>query len=343
MNGYYPRQQQYGGDDTQANGQNIMGMMGPDCMAPSGAQSFDEKSMRRRSMPMSFGGTQGVDVSMRRMTMMEFSGGPLDNFQFDPSAASTGFDATMTADIPNQMNGMSRARRASQVDLSINTQLPNQGVYGAMPQTGSAFASPMNINRSLDVDLNSPYITSAVPLNMDFSVMANEISGVDMFGAPNFDSPMVGSPVNTNFAGSMMGPTQDPGGGIVERSKSSLPSSTENGTTPDFRTPASRTGSHEGSVQPSTRGTSASAGPQSSQMPSIAPQMAPRIAPPMSAASFIPQTPSPSAGAPETIGGTVLPWSTPAGQPWHFPAQYAYELLDALTTIWSVSQTMDEI
>lgn len=277
---------------------------------------------------------------------MEFSGasptGPFGNFQFDPSA-TTGFDTAMGNDISTQMNSMPRARRASEIDLSINTQLPNQGVYGVMAQPESAFASPMNMNGSLDMDLSSPYITSAVPLNMDFNMMGNELSGVDMFGAQNFESPMVGSPMQTNFAGSMMGPTQDPGGGMVDPSNSSLPPSTETSATPDFRTPGSRTGSQEGSVQPPARGTRTSTSPQSSQIPNVKPHMAPPIAPPMSAASFDSQAPASSAGAREMIGGNVLPWSTPAGQSWYFLAQYAFGMCWMPLIIWSSLRTMDEI
>lgn len=318
MNGYYPRQQQqqqqYGGEEMQGNPRTMMAFMGSDSVPASGVvppQSVNDKSIRRRSMPISYGGTQTVDASVRRMTMMDFSvpqqSGVFDGFQFDPSAISA-FDTSMSTDMSNQMNNAPRARRASQADLSINTQMPNQGMYGQMGQARSAYASPMNINESLDMDLNSPYVTSGLPMNMDFNMMSNDMSGVDMFGAQNFDSPM-----NADFTGPMMGPTQDPGGGgMVDSSKGSLPASTENSVTPDFRASTSRTGSHEGSVQPSARGTSTSAGTQPSQIPSIPTQMASQIAPALSTSSF-PQAP-PSTSGPQMIGGTILPWSTPAGK-----------------------------
>lgn len=327
MNGFFLRQQQQYGDDnmqsmnTQGNGSHLMAMAPLDTMASTGvirAPSFDgvvsqnDKSLRRASVPMAYGGTPGLDVSLRRASMMEFTGssppGPLDTFQFDPSGASA-FDTTMTTDLPGQVNGAARARRASHVGLSVNTQLPNQNFYGPMGPPGSAYASPMHMNGSLDMDLSSPYVTSGLPLPMDLNMMGNELSTVDMFGGPDFESPMVVSPMHTNFAGSMMGPTQDPGGGVLDQPKTSLPNSTENSVTPDFRSPSSRRSSHQGGMRLSTRRTSASAGVQPSQMPSMTPQ----LPPPITAGSFSRQSSASSAGGPEMIAGNVLPWSTPDG------------------------------
>jgi hypothetical protein len=330
MNGFFQRQhqQQYGADDMQSmnthgNGSHLMGMAPPDTMASASvirAPSFDglvsqnDKSMRRASAPMAYGGNPGLDVSLRRASMMEFTGsspsGPLDNFQFDPSAASP-FDTTMTTDLPAQINGAPRARRASHVGLSVNTQLPNQNFYGSMGPPSSAYASPMHMNGSLDMDLNSPYATSGLPLSIDLNMMGNELSTVDMFGGQDFESPMVVSPMHTTFAGSMMGPTQDPGGGVLDQPKTPLPNSTENSVTPDFRNSTSRRSSHQSGVRSSTRRTSASAGVQPSQMPSMTPQ----LPPPITAGSFSRQASASSTGGPEMIAGNVLPWSTPDGIP----------------------------
>ena len=120
---------------------------------------------------------------------------------------------------------------------------------------------------------------------------------------------MVGSPMHTTFAGSMMRPTQDPGGGVLDQPKTPLPNSTENSVAPDFRNSASRTSSHQGGVRSSSRRTSASAGAQPSQMPSMTPQ----LPPPISAGPFSRQASAPSTGGPEMIAGNVLPWSTPDG------------------------------
>ena len=340
MNGFFPRQQQqqhqqqqqqqqrqhYGGDDirtmdTQGNGSNLMAMAPSDSMASAGvmrAESLDgfvnqtDKSLRRASMPMMFGGTQGLNASLRRVSMMEFTGSspasPLDSFQFDPSTGPA-FNAAISTELPAQMNGAPRARRASQVNLSVNTQLANPNFYGPMGPPGSAYASPMQINGSLDMDLNGPYATSALPLSMDLNMMGNDLSAVDMFGGQPFDSPMVGSPMHPPFAGSVMGPTQDPGGGVLDQSKTALPNSTENSVAPDFRNSTSQTSSHEGGVQSPGRRPSASAGAPPSQMPSMTPQMPP----PMTASSFSRQASAPSAGGPEMIAGNALPWSTPEG------------------------------
>ena len=310
------------GMNMQGNGSNLMGMAPSDAMASAAvirAPSLDgfvnqpDKSMRRASMPMVYGGTPGLDVSLRRASMMEFTGsspsGPLDSFQFDPSPASA-FDTTMSTDLSTQINGAPRARRASHIGLSVNTQLPNQNFYGPIGPTGSAYASPMHMNGSLDMDLNSPYATSSLPLSMDLNMMSNELSTVDMFAGPDFDSPMVGSPMNTTFVGSVMGPTQDPGGGVLDQPKTSLPNSTENSVTPDFRNSTSRRSSHQGGVPSSTRRASAPAGAQPSQMPSMTPQ----LPPPITASSFTRQASAPSTVGPEMIAGNVLPWSTPDGK-----------------------------
>jgi hypothetical protein len=264
---------------------------------------------------------------------MEFTGssppGPLDSFQFDPLTTST-FDTSMTADLPAQINGAPRARRASHVGLSVNTQLPNQNFYGPMGPPGSAYASPMHVNGSLDMDLNSPYVTSSLPLSMDLNMMGNDLSTVDMFGGPDFDSQMVGSPMHTTYAGSMMAPTQDPGGGVLDQSKTPLPNSTENNVTPDFRSPTSRRSSHQGSVQSSTRRASASAVVQPSQMPGMSPQ----LPPPITAGSFSHQASASSTGGPEMIAGNVLPWSTPDGKcRLHFPTTYVKRVTWALFVI----------
>ena len=302
--------------------QNMMGMMGGAPMPATnvmGQQSFDgvvghnDKSMRRRSMPVSYGSPQAVDVSMRRMTMMDFTAplqaAPINSFTFDPSIGS-GYDTTMTNGLPIEMNGIPRDRRASQADLSINTQLSNQAVYGSMVQPGSAFASPMNVNTSLDMDPTSPYITSGIQLPIDLSMMGNDLSAVDMFATQAFGSPLMASPLQANFTGSMMGPAQDPGGGIVDRSRDALQQPSDNGATPDFRLPGSGTTSHEGSVHPSTGGTSASEGQQTGQMSRIQSQVVP---PPLNSVSYT-QTVLPNTGVPENMGGAVIPWSTPAGQ-----------------------------
>jgi len=305
----------------------MMGMMGGAPMPATndlGPQSFDgvgasnDKSIRRRSMPTSYRGSQAVDISMRRMTMMEFTDPspavPINGFTFDPATAA-GFDTTMTTDLSAEMNGIPRDRRASQADLSINTQHPSQAMYGSMVQPGSAFGSSMTINTSLDMDPSSPYITSGIQLPMDLNMMGNDLSAVDMFGTQAFESPILGSPMQTNFAGSMMGPAQDPGGGMANRSRNSILHSIDTNVAPDFRLPGSGTTNQEGSAQPSTAGTSASDGQQTAQMSRIQSQVIP---PTLNTSSFAPQTALPSAAAPELIGGAALPWSIPSGQYSHF-------------------------
>jgi hypothetical protein len=335
MNAYYS-QSPYGQDDVrrmnqQSGGNDMMGMMGTDQMAGgqmSGAQTLDDvvdqnaKEMRRRSMPMSYGNGDGLDSSMRRVSMIEFGGtqsnGPLNSFQFDPSAV-TNLDTTMS-DLSAQFDNSSRRKRPAANHLSINTQFQPGTMYGRMGPPASAYASPLAVSSSLDMDMNSPYITSGIPLTMDMNMFGNDMASMDMFASGQaYDSPMIGSPMHANYADSMMGPSQDPGGGggniEADLEQKRARSSENSSATPDLRESTSRTNSHENSQPPSSRTTSNSTIPikrnQMLNMPpplstnnSYSPQPPPRqsVAPP------------PATAAQEMIGGQLLPWTTPAGR-----------------------------
>ena len=285
-----------------------------------GAQSLDDivnqnaKELRRRSLSMSYGRGDAMDSSIRRTSMLEFGGGSpeMEGFQFDPAGAA-GLDTSMQ-DISSHRDSNGRTKRPPPQDLSINTQFQPQA-FNSLRSAGS-YASPLAVNSSLDVDVNSPYITSSgLPLSMDMNILGNDMAAMDMFGAQNFDSPMIGSPLQHNYTPSMMAPGQDPGGGggggggTMERSmEQAIARSSDNSSaTPDYRRKStSRTNSHEDQGA-SSRTTTNSTGPSktTSQMLGI-PQT-------MSNTSYSPQQSSVS--GPEMIGGRALPWSKPAGMP----------------------------
>lgn len=276
------------------NGHNMMGMMGPDAMGSSsvvGGQSLDDivnqnsKEMRRRSQPLSYNASAGtLDGDMRRVSMMEFSGtsptGALNAFQFDPSTSA--MDGVMPAGLPMQRAGGNRqGRRPSSGELALDTQFAAQNSgYGPMTGPGSAYASPLPMNGSLDMDPTSPFVSSALPLSMNLTdqsltgMMGSDMGAMNIFPGSQFMSPMMGSPLQQSFTASVHRGSQDQGGGEMDR-KAQFGGLDQHVKTPETRASTSRTTSQEQAVQVRSRQPSMSGGPASNVnfQPALSPHM----------------------------------------------------------------------
>ena len=247
---------------------------------------------------------------MRRASMvdmMEFGGSSpntgLDSFQFDPSA-TTGFDSTMV-DMPSDANDRSRTGSSAGVGLSINTQFPShRAPFAPLAQPGSVYASPIPNSNGLDIDVNSPYLTSAFPsavtMPTDMNLMSADMSSADLFGSAQFGSPMAGSPIHQSYNGSMMGPTlQDPGGGSILGKEHREPATST--ATPVIRQTSTRTNSQENASQSNSLQGSASTQPTNVARP---------VAVPL---TFSPKKLPINGGPQETVNGNALPWVAPPG------------------------------
>lgn len=165
--------------------------------------SSNDKADRRRSMPVYPGNQMGMNSpDSRRFSSMNF-GGPssaaMDDFQFDMSAA--GMDAILpTATFPRTTGEMQNDRLPA-TDLAINTQFsqPNaNSPFSTVANGGSAYASPLQPNSSLDMDM-SPY-PNGLPMSLDMndpmSMLPNDMN---MFSTSAFGPAMIGSPVAQDF------------------------------------------------------------------------------------------------------------------------------------------------
>jgi hypothetical protein len=316
MNGFYPRR--YSGDEVQQygaqeNGSHIMDMAGGGITSLPGAQTLDDivnqnaKDMRRRSMPVPFQNpTSDMDESMRRASMvdmMDFSGASPDmaNFHFDTSA----FDANMV-DMSSHTNDPSREKGSSNVNnLSVNTRFPSHsGAFGSLSQQASGFDSALSGQHPLEMDLSSPYLTSAFPsavsMGNDMNMMSTDMPSTNIFNTAQFNSPMANSPLHTTYGASMLGTTlQDPGGGPPPGRNSRSLNPTSN-TAPDVRHTSTRTNSNDNTSQ-----TTSGPGSATTQSTSIALSNGAAFSPKKITANL--------ARPPEMINGNPLPWTAPPG------------------------------
>lgn len=308
----------------QQNAHDIMDMMGPgapDGSGLMGAQSLDdivnqnESELRRRSMPLGYGNGQNeLDSSMRRvsmMDMMEFGGvggayssnRALDGFQFNPS--TPGFDQTMSGVDENQsVNEPSEMRRNSSHGLSISTHFPPQPTYTSLGQQDSMYTPSMQVNTPLDIGINSPYMTSGMPMSADMGMMSSELPSADKYGNPQYGSQYgESSPVHQGYISSVA-PTPQTAENNSLRTDS-LPRSAENGATPSSSHPSvpniSRTNSQDNKSQTNSRtdSTSTQAGSMGPPLPATR--------------SYSPKPVPPNSGPQESINGAVLPWAPPSG------------------------------
>jgi hypothetical protein len=222
MNGYPPYPQRP--FPPASNASNVMDLSGdPIAYNIGGEQSLDDmvaqndKANRRKSMPI-----YGGDVSMhmgspdpRRLSMMDFSdtgNGDLNGFQFSMQASSTIDDMMRsTTAYPRTSNEM-QSERVPAPDLAINTQFSNQSSpFPNMQGPGSAYASPMQPNVPLDMDITSPYPAS-ISMQLDMTDPALSMMGADMnmFSGNQFATQIINSPIAQDFAAAMPTPVPDP-------------------------------------------------------------------------------------------------------------------------------------
>ncbi|KAL1601728.1 hypothetical protein SLS60_006643 [Paraconiothyrium brasiliense] len=206
----------------QSNANPIMDLSGDDLEAAFAmgqgqslddiVSSNDDKVNRRRSMPV-YGNQVNMDSpDSRRFSSMNFGGPPnatMDDFQFDMSAA--GMDAMLpTATFP-RTTGELQNDRVPATDLAINTQFSQahaNSPFSNVANGGSTYASPLQHNGSLDMDL-SPYPNS-MPMSLDMNdPMAMLPNDMNMFPNTAFAPAMMNSPVAQDFGGPQTSAPQD--------------------------------------------------------------------------------------------------------------------------------------
>lgn len=146
--------------------------------------------------------------------MMNFGESTLanyDDFQFNMRTGAAMENVMRNTGSFQRPNGDNNQGRQDNNNLAINTQFANQNSpFSTMPPPGSAFASPLHPNHSLDMDMTSPYQHAmSMPLNMadpSFGMMGNMLT-------PNpFNASMMESPIHQEFGGLPPQP-QDPTAG----------------------------------------------------------------------------------------------------------------------------------
>jgi PAS domain S-box-containing protein len=259
MNGYPTYPSSRGAfAQQQGNADSIMDLTGGDmdaAFAMGHGQSLDDivssndKADRRRSMPVYAGNQMHLDgPDARRFSSMNF-GGPgnaaMDDFQFDMSAA--GMDAMLPSAAFPRSTAELQNDRAPASDLAINTQFsqpnPNSPFHA-----GSAYASPLQHNGSLDMDL-SPY-PNGLPMQLDMNdPMAMLPNDMNMFPNNAFSPAMMNSPSAQDFGGPPTSAPQDTSRGMASpahfRSESSNVSTKRAGSQLESRPRStSRSNSH---------------------------------------------------------------------------------------------------
>ncbi|KAH7095021.1 white collar [Paraphoma chrysanthemicola] len=195
--------------ENMGNGINNSAMTLDDIVS----QNDKMESVRRRSMPV-YPNQRAQQIQMgspdnRRLSMLNF-GDPngVEDFQFDMQAAGMEDMMRNNPSFPRSTREM-QAERNGAADLAINTQFQGQNSpYSTMAAPGSAFASPMHPNASLDMDM-SPY-PNGMNMSMDMDDSLNMMqSDMNLFPNNQFNSQMLDSPVNQEFIGPMPAPTQE--------------------------------------------------------------------------------------------------------------------------------------
>jgi PAS domain-containing protein len=234
MNGYpYPTRPYPG---SSADNQPLMDMTG-DGINPydmSDGQSLDDivfqndKANRRQSVPVYARQQQQQQQHMqmgspdaRRLSMLNFggpNGGTMPDFQFDMS--NTSFP---TSSAGMQSDGMAAA------DLGANPRFSAaKSPYTSMDASGSAYASPIHPNASLDLDMNPYPSNMSMSVSMDSSLNNMMQSDMALFPNNQFSQTMIASPINqgSDFVGPLPGPQRDslpPGNRFKSPSMSNTP------------------------------------------------------------------------------------------------------------------------
>ncbi|XP_014555501.1 hypothetical protein COCVIDRAFT_102224 [Bipolaris victoriae FI3] len=202
-------------------------MMGLEADAMNGfdmseGQSLDsmvaqnDKENRRRSMPPFARGSQQMNLGSpetRRLSMMNFgdpNGGDMEDFRFDMSSAT--MDNLMhssTASFPRSTAAMQNDQLPA-TDLSIGNQYQGQtSPFPQMTAPGSAYASPMHQKTSLDMEMS---YQNGINMSLDMNDSLNMMpSDMNMFPGNQFNSPLLGSPLNQDFVGPIPTAPQDNG------------------------------------------------------------------------------------------------------------------------------------
>ncbi|KAL5396987.1 hypothetical protein PMIN06_013020 [Paraphaeosphaeria minitans] len=269
MNGYPYPQSRGPFAQQQSNANPIMDLSGDDLdatFAMSGGQSLDDivssndKANRRSSMPVYAGNQMNMNSpDSRRFSSMNF-GGPgnaaMDDFHFDMSAAA--MDAMLpTAAFPRTSSELQNDRVPA-ADLAINTQYAQPNPNSPFANAGSAYASPLQHNGPLEMDM-SPY-PGAMPMPLDMNdPMGMLPNDMNMFPNSAFGPTMMNSPVAQDFGAPPTSAPQDSNVGMAAPAHfRSEPSS----TTPNVHSNMpTRTGSQAES-QPRSHSRSNSHNPQ---------------------------------------------------------------------------------
>ncbi|KAL1301732.1 hypothetical protein AAFC00_005936 [Neodothiora populina] len=236
--------------DPSVNGNNMM--IGPENgMGSAGGQSIDDivnnnnnaNMMRRPTMPHHYSSNQGpMDADLNGLAMLEFTGnspsGPLDHFSFDPSTNLAGNDVmNPSASMSLSDRSLNTSRRQSAGDLSLNTTFANNNASYApgLSHATSYQSVGTQGGQNLDLDMNSPFISTPMGMNMDYSnspslsgIMPVDQNAMAMYNQTPYhpsmmSSPMAASPIHhTSMSGTMRSISQDQGSG--DANSSSRPS-----------------------------------------------------------------------------------------------------------------------
>lgn len=216
MSGYNPYASGAGGYNNGGNMQqmdhgNNMMMANDNGMDSNGGQSLDDivnQNMRGQSMSAHY----NPNSDLNDMSMMDFTGhspnGPLDHFSFDPSNMGGHDVMNSSASMNMSDQNMLNPRR-----LSLNTAFANSQSYNSnmshqsQYQSGSSHNNNNNNNsntQGLEMDMNSPYLSNSMGMNMDFGNTGN-VMGMDQnsmsmypYSQAMMTSPMANSNMNNS-------------------------------------------------------------------------------------------------------------------------------------------------
>jgi hypothetical protein len=178
-------------------------------MMPNDGPNSTASNQRRQTMQMDFSGNQNaLHNAMRRLSAVDFENEGMNPFSFD-NALTASLDPALAGDL-RQMNLDFQNEAAKQArDLSVDTQFANTMGFNQLAAQNPNFTSPLDMNMS-------PYMGSAggmgmrMNMGLDLDMMGDDMGGMnDLFNNHQFESPIMTSPMTTNFAQAMYGSGQD--------------------------------------------------------------------------------------------------------------------------------------
>ncbi|KAK4990889.1 hypothetical protein LTR50_002257 [Elasticomyces elasticus] len=250
LTGYYPQYQDASLVDLEQAGDGH-NMMITNSAGLVGGQSLDDivqqnaKAIRRQSMTQQYGPSAAVmDADMRRVSMMSFGGedpaGPLNDYQFDAPGGLSQEAMMHPRGSIAQSTGSGADRRQSTSGLTLNTNFQGPGdPYNSLLPCASVYQSPLHTSTGLGTDLNTPYMSSAMGMQMDFAtdpplgnMVGHGSTPMNVYNKAPFTSSLMPSPIQQS--NSMRSPLQDAGAaGGGDGSRTGM-------TRPPFRTSHSR-------------------------------------------------------------------------------------------------------